>query len=160
MPPSAAPTAGCDPARSSRFAFRADAWRGLVRHCESDYPREACGALLAAPALDRDLVTRIEPLRNVACDPLRAFEAEPAAVYSLLLFERRGAFRVLGFYHSHPDANPDPSTRDLALAWPAYWHLIATVRAGRCTETWVGRSAPNGPPAVAASGDERGPRRG
>lgn len=35
---------------------------------------------------------------------------------------------MVGFWHSHPGADPEPSSHDLDLAWPGASYLIVTVR--------------------------------
>ena len=49
--------------------------------------------------------------------------------------EEGGGARVLGFYHSHPDALPLPSETDRELAWPWYLYVIIRVAAGEPEET-------------------------
>jgi proteasome lid subunit RPN8/RPN11 len=84
----------------------------LLAHSVADAPLEACGLLLGTPGHIR--VAR--PARNVAADPTRRFEIDPA----MLLAEHRAArgdgMAILGHYHSHPDGSPQPSKRDAARA--------------------------------------------
>lgn len=157
---SASPNAMAGTVAAPRLILRAEAWRSLILHCETAYPQEACGALLAGWESARAWVGRIAPLRNVAADPLRAFHADPEGVHTLIVAERRGFVRVLGFYHSHPDADARPSARDLALVFPGYWHLIAAVRAGRYTEARVACPVSAGTQAGAFTRRERGLDRG
>ena len=51
------------------------------------------------------------------------FEAEKRA--------REQGMDVLGFYHSHPNAEARPSRFDLDHAWPFYSYLIVSVSQGR-----------------------------
>lgn len=48
---------------------------------------------------------------------------------------------VIGFYHSHPDADPEPSRLDRELACRGYWYLIVAVRSGIATSQTVWRLA-------------------
>ncbi|WP_404713584.1 M67 family metallopeptidase [Sphingomonas sp. MMS24-J13] len=83
--------------------------------------REVCGLLLGT---DRR-VQRIVPTGNVAADPSRAFEIDPAALFAALRAERRGGAGVIGHYHSHPNGRAEPSPCDLAAAEPGkIWIII------------------------------------
>jgi len=53
---------------------------------------------------------------NVAADPARRFEIDPAALLSAHRAARRGGPAVVGHYHSHPSGDPTPSPRDAADA--------------------------------------------
>ena len=55
--------------------------------------------------------------------PRTMFEAEKRA--------REKGMDVLGFYHSHPNAEARPSRFDLDHAWPFYSYLIVSVSRGR-----------------------------
>lgn len=56
------------------------------------------------------------PALNVAHDPRRSFEIDPAILFSAIRTERAGGARILGYYHSHPAGDPTPSAADLAQA--------------------------------------------
>ena len=80
-----------------------------------------------------DHVTQIRPLPNRSSDPGRSYEISPSDLEPLLRDEVSGGPAVIGFYHSHPDADTQPSIRDRELAWPEYWYLIVGVDAGIVT---------------------------
>ena len=82
--------------------------------CSTD---EVCGLLLGAP----DRVDAVLHCRNVAPDPLRAFEIDPAELIAALRAERGGGPRVTGCYHSHPSGRAEPSPRDATDAAPNGW---------------------------------------
>jgi len=97
--------------------------RAILGQARSAYPRECFGALLGRDAL----VLRAEPVRNLADQPDR-FDADPR---DLLRAERLASslrMQVIGYYHSHPSGDPDPSEHDLAgRIWPdlpPYYHII------------------------------------
>lgn len=71
-------------------------------------PAEACGLLLG----DGGGVARAVVCANVAADPLRHFEIDPAALIAALRAERQGGAAVLGYWHSHPTGHPLPSATD------------------------------------------------
>jgi proteasome lid subunit RPN8/RPN11 len=75
-------------------------------------PREACGLLLG----DGDRITDARLAANVAEDPERRFEIDPAALFAALRAERAGGPRVAGYWHSHPSGDAAPSATDAAMA--------------------------------------------
>ena len=103
--------------------------RDLRRAAEAAYPLEACGALLGAGAR----VTDIRPLPNRSSEADRSYEISPSDLEPLLRDDVSGGPSVIGFYHSHPDADTQPSSRDQELAWPDYWYLIVGVDDGVAT---------------------------
>lgn len=116
-----------------RLRVSDEAMRAIHRQLEAAYPEEACGALLADPEGDDDRqVIEAVPLPNHRSDERsRRYLIAPPDVLAL---ERRAAERklsVVGYYHSHPDASPDPSDYDREHAWPWYVYLIVSVRDGR-----------------------------
>lgn len=74
---------------------------------------EACGLLLGMGA-----ILRATEARNVAADPARTFEIDPAALFAALRDERAGGAQVLGYWHSHPSGDANPSATDAAQAAP------------------------------------------
>ncbi len=98
----------------------------LLHEASQAYPAEACGALLGSA----DCVVGLHPLTNRALNPRDSFEIDPVELEPLLRGEADGGLPLLGFYHSHPNSGPIPSTRDLDEAWPGYWYVIVGVRRG------------------------------
>jgi desampylase len=75
-------------------------------------PREACGLLLGRGSrIDASSETV-----NVAPDPLRHFEIDPAALIAAHKAERAGGPQLIGYFHSHPSGLPEPSATDRAQA--------------------------------------------
>lgn len=77
--------------------------------------REVCGLLYGKG----DRIEAIEPAANVAADPARWFEIEPAALFAAIRAERGGGPRICGHYHSHPSGSAEPSAEDAAAALEA-----------------------------------------
>ncbi len=101
------------------------------RHLEAAYPAEGCGVLLGEAEGDVRRVVRRVAADNRVPDRNDRYEVDPGLLRDLMEAEDRGGPRVVGFYHSHPDAAPEPSSTDRGLAWPWYAYLIVPVRDGR-----------------------------
>jgi proteasome lid subunit RPN8/RPN11 len=89
--------------------------------------REACGLLLGQGAR----VAAAQVCANVAADPSRWFEIDPAALLAAHRAARAGGPAVVGHYHSHPGGSPVPSPRDAAAAAPdgALWLIVGATEA-------------------------------
>jgi proteasome lid subunit RPN8/RPN11 len=66
---------------------------------------------------------RYLPLTNRAATADH-FELDPVEVARAEARLRAVGLRIGGVFHSHPDAGPSPSTRDLEGAWPELVQLI------------------------------------
>lgn len=82
--------------------------------------REICGLLLGSDMR----IAQLRPALNVAPDPARAFEIDPAILFAALRAAREGGAMVIGHYHSHPNGSAEPSARDLAAAEPGKLWII------------------------------------
>ena len=84
---------------------------------------EVCGLLLGAGMR----VARVERCVNVAADPARRFEIDPARLIAAHRAARGGGMGVIGHYHSHPSGDAAPSPRDAADAAPdgSIWIVVA-----------------------------------
>jgi len=71
-------------------------------------PAECCGLLLGRGGR----IDTARPAANVAGDPLRAFEIDPAALFAAHREARAGGAELVGYYHSHPNDHPLPSATD------------------------------------------------
>lgn len=108
----------------------------LVQKCKDAGPREACGLLFGADAA----ISGWTETANVAADPFRHFEIDPAALIAALRAERQGGKKVAGYWHSHPsgDARPSPTDAAMAAGDGRLWLIIA----GADFAMW--RSVPDG----------------
>lgn len=84
----------------------------LLAEAEGAFPQEACGLLLGAGGA----ISQAQPAPNVAPEPLRHFEIDPAALIAAQRAARQGGPQVLGYYHSHPGGLARPSATDRAMA--------------------------------------------
>jgi desampylase len=84
---------------------------------------ECCGLLLGKD----NVVVRVERTANVAADPLRSFEIDPAALIAAEKQGRQGGPAIMGYFHSHPNGRAKPSSDDADSASTdgRYWLIIA-----------------------------------
>lgn len=96
---------------------------GLLSAAHSAHPHECCGLLFG----QNGSVDRFLPTANVAADPARTFEIDPAALIGAERETRLGGDRLIGYYHSHPNGRAEPSRCDAESAAPdgRLWLLIA-----------------------------------
>ena len=101
---------------------------GLLADAKNAPDREVCGLLFGADGR----IAEAEATANVAADPARSFEIDPAALFAAHRRARAGGAAVIGHYHSHPSGAAVPSARDTAQAMGdgALW-LILTAGEGR-----------------------------
>jgi len=85
--------------------------QALVDEAARAHPLEVCGLLLGD-----DVISRIQPCANVAPDPARHFEIDPAALIAAHRAHRAGGAAIMGYYHSHPTGESLPSPTDAAMA--------------------------------------------
>ena len=109
----------------------------ILAHAAEAPEQEVCGLLFG----DRQAVAAIEPTANVAPDPSRHFEVDPARLFAAIRAERAGGARLVGHYHSHPSGVSTPSATDATAAvQPGRLWLIV---AGEEAAAW--RERPGGP---------------
>lgn len=104
------------------------------------HPAEACGLLVGETTDGMTRVVSVAQARNLraedsnhryAIDPLDYLKTERAA--------REEGLEVVGFWHSHPDHPPVPSSADLEAAWPEVPYLIVetTATGSREVRSWL-----------------------
>ena len=111
--------------------------RQLRRHCEQQYPYEACGALVGQGdgTASAWSVSEIKAAPNEHHDDhTRRYLIPPAFQFQAEKDARAVGQDVLGYYHSHPDHPAQPSEYDRSLAWFGYLYLICSVQQGRSTD--------------------------
>jgi proteasome lid subunit RPN8/RPN11 len=95
---------------------------------------EVCGLLFG----DDRRIEAAQACANVAEDPRRSFEIDPARLLAAHRAARSGGAKIVGHYHSHPSGSATPSARDAAAAAGdgAIWLIVAgpDVRAWRAVE--------------------------
>lgn len=102
----------------------------LLRLAEDSYPYECCAALFSGKEGRIDsfhaLSNKLQSNDRYMADPLELYECERE-------YEAKG-FRIVGFFHSHPDKPAVMSEEDASLALPDMLYLIASVTADGCSE--------------------------
>ena len=76
------------------------------------WPNEACGLLLGRDGV----ILAVRACANVAADPTRHFEIDPAELIAAHRAERAGGPQLIGYWHSHPKGLAQPSATDRAMA--------------------------------------------
>ena len=104
----------------------------LLTDAKNSPEAEVCGLLFGAGAR----IEAAEACANVAQEPARAFEIDPAMLFAAYRRMRTGGPRLIGHYHSHPSGEAVPSARDAmqAMGDGALW-LILTAREARLWRT-------------------------
>lgn len=82
----------------------------LFAEARAALPDEACGLLLGRGGA----IDSIRPARNVHATPATHFEIDPQTLIDAHREERAGGPALLGYYHSHPHGEPEPSVTDQA----------------------------------------------
>ena len=101
---------------------------GIRRETVAAAPREACGLLFGGV----DAVTGWQAVANVADEPERRFEIDPAALLAALKAERCGGSGIAGYWHSHPSGVSEPSIADAEMATPdgKLWLIVGDEATG------------------------------
>ena len=89
------------------------------------HPRECCGMLLGHGMQ----ISQVCSAQNVHPTPRTHFEIDPQALVDVHRAAREGGFQIIGYYHSHPDGPPQPSSTDAAMATGDYriWAIIGAL---------------------------------
>ncbi|MFN8005828.1 MAG: M67 family metallopeptidase [Terriglobia bacterium] len=97
---------------------------------ENSYPQECCGLLLGEMVEGVKLIRETYSVNNAREEAAKynRFLIPPSAVHEAERYARSRKLEVLGFYHSHPNAEARPSAFDLEHAWPFYSYVIVSVK--------------------------------
>jgi [CysO sulfur-carrier protein]-S-L-cysteine hydrolase len=104
----------------------------MYEHARAASPAECCG-LIGGRGVGR--AESVYRLRNVAHDPLVAYEAAPEELFTVQREMRVRGEQLLAIYHSHPrSGEPVPSERDVRLAfYPSAVYFIIGLKNGEAT---------------------------
>jgi len=94
----------------------------MFAHARACAPEECCGLLGGVVGE----AASVYPLRNVAREPSRTYEAAPRELFDAQRLMRGRGETLLAIYHSHPRSHdPEPSPTDVRLAfYPAAVYFI------------------------------------
>jgi len=114
----------------------------ITQHGRRAYPAECCGILVGKNGKEKRVIEAYatknlregERQERYEIDPLEFFRVDKEAREAGL-----AGLEVIGFYHSHPDHPPYPSSVDLQMAWPGYMYLILSMVSGnvKSFKVWV-----------------------
>lgn len=93
----------------------------ILAHAQQSGDEECCGLLIG----DRNRIVRAWPAKNVAAEPRRRYDIDPADHFAAVRAARSSGMDVVGAYHSHPRTAAEPSPTDLAEAHPGLLYVIA-----------------------------------
>jgi len=95
----------------------------LLTEAAAAHPQECCGLLLGREGE----VLEARPARNVSPCSERRFEIDPMALIAAHKAARGGGMQIVGYYHSHPKGDADPSETDAAMAAHdgALWAIVS-----------------------------------
>ena len=103
-------------------------YRDMLSHARETYPHECCGILMGDG--EKRLVKKLLRTENRFKGRLRdRYSIDPKDLLRAEREARTEGMEILGFYHSHPDHPPRPSSFDREMAWPLYSYIIIAVNA-------------------------------
>ena len=102
----------------------------IMNHARSTYPEECCGFLLGRDSDPRIIVRALSAQNTNRSSRKNRFNIDPMELVRADEEARRANLDLIGIYHSHPDAPPQPSQVDLENTWPWYTYLVVSVQNG------------------------------
>lgn len=112
---------------TERFLYLSDDLAAqLLDAASRAFPSECCGLVEGMDTQDGWRVTALHEAVNVAENPTWHFLIDPQMQFDLIRALRGSEQRIIGCFHSHPGAAPEPSATDRANAYePDFLWLIA-----------------------------------
>ncbi len=110
---------------------------GAIRqHGEAGFPNEICGVLLGREHAGHKTVVELLPIENQfeSDEQYHRFLITPTDMLRAERLARGKGLSVVGFYHSHPEAEAIASAYDRDHAWPWYSYIIVSVKARAADE--------------------------
>ena len=103
----------------------------IIDHAREASPHECCGLIGGTGGSAAQTIYRT---RNIAADPLVAYEAAPEDLFAAQRAMRQRGEELLAIYHSHPrSSDPQPSATDVRLAYyPTAVYLIVGLGGEPC----------------------------
>ncbi len=108
-----------------------EAWQEMLRHAESTFPNECCGAMLGVIDGDKKTVKRAVPLENAHAGPQQErYELRPEDLLRADREARQAGMDLIGIFHSHPDCDAYFSQTDLKNSCPWYSFVVLSIKNG------------------------------
>jgi proteasome lid subunit RPN8/RPN11 len=104
----------------------------IIAHAREASPHECCGLI---GGTSDSIATTTYRMRNIAADPLVAYEADPQNLFTAQRAMRERGEQLLAIYHSHPRSSyPEPSATDVRLAYypSAVYFIVGLGSAAPC----------------------------
>ncbi|MBO4265669.1 MAG: M67 family metallopeptidase [Lachnospiraceae bacterium] len=105
----------------------------MKSHLTGTYPNEGCGLLAGTAKGSIEEVFYTDNVTDVE-KASKHYEIDPLTLYDLEKRAEEKGYRILGFYHSHPDCPANMSSEDSEHMIPRMLYVIASVERGRCGE--------------------------
>ena len=113
---------------SSRLRLAPESRVEIGRWAVEAYPFEACGVLVGGVSTSKTAVIRVFVARNLESVAAGSrYRLDPRDHLAAWRWARERDLEIVGYWHSHPDHPPVPSSRDRRLAWEGTSYLIVTV---------------------------------
>lgn len=107
--------------------------REIIKHCQSDYPKEACGILAGKVYSEQNQImkkiTKVYKMVNTSDNPATCYFMKPEEQLRVFKEMRQLGIEMLGIYHSHPESSAYPSQRDCKMAfYPEASYVIVSLQ--------------------------------
>jgi proteasome lid subunit RPN8/RPN11 len=110
------------------ISIESAAWKTMVDHAESTFPKEGCGVMVGVEGVVRSAV----PLPNVYEGAQEDFFVmDPKDLARVDEQARAAGESVIGVFHSHPNCDAYFSKRDLEHSCPWFSYLVLSIRDGK-----------------------------
>lgn len=115
-------------ARVRTLRLRGEHVARLREWAGAGYPEEVCGALIGGLGEGEARVLEVRRGKNLERERKSdRYVLDPQALLAADRAARAAGREVIGFWHSHPDAEARPSETDRLEAWPGYAYVIVPV---------------------------------
>ncbi len=108
---------------------------------EESYPDECCGFLLGKQKNgEKDVLSTLPSINaREESEQYHRFLITPETYLQVAKHAREREMDIIGFYHSHPNAEAKPSAYDVEHSWPWYSYVIVSVKNNRAQDitSWI-----------------------
>lgn len=114
--------------------FQNEIMEKIRAHAQLEYPRECCGILFGKRMGERRIAYRAVQTRNMVDERQSRthFYINPLEIVKAEALAEQENLEIVGFYHSHPDYEPEVSGEDLSHMIAGYSYPIISVRNKEC----------------------------